>query len=59
MSAFVVFDPLKAFDYYVIVALVELVKLIFVEINRLLIIFISSCAKLRWTPLGVFLNESI
>jgi hypothetical protein len=32
MFALVVFYPLKAFDYYVIVALVELVKLILVEI---------------------------
>jgi hypothetical protein len=32
MFALVVFYPLKAFDYYGIVALVELVKLIFVEI---------------------------
>ena len=59
MFALVVFYPLKAFDYYGIVALVELVKLILVEIYWLLIVFISSGAKLCPDCFKSLLNESI
>ena len=59
MFALVVFYPLKAFDYYGIVALVELVKLIFFEfIDCYLFLFLLAQSFAR-TPLVVFLDESI